>query len=67
MERESAYNWFFWDALWVQDKDDDVKVSGKSTALYFGDRTRPWLGFFGMGTLSLLLLAGNRGGLGVYG
>ncbi len=29
-----------------QDKDDDVLIGVKSTALLFGANTRPWLGFF---------------------
>ena len=40
-----------------QDKEDDVLIGVKSTALKFGDKSLPWLqGFFG-GALALLALA----------
>jgi 4-hydroxybenzoate polyprenyltransferase len=51
----------------VQDKDDDVKVGMKSTALYFGDQTKSWLGIFGTVTISSLILAGGMDNLGMYG
>jgi 4-hydroxybenzoate polyprenyltransferase len=41
-----------------QDKEDDVLVGVKSTALKFGDATRPWLAAFYGGTITLLAAAG---------
>ncbi len=47
-----------------QDKEDDALVGLKSTALKFGDRTKPWLtGFFGAAVL-LIALAGHMAGAG---
>ncbi len=47
-----------------QDKEDDVLIGVKSTALLFGAATRPWLiGFYGAALL-LLLAAGLTAGLG---
>ncbi len=41
-----------------QDKEDDVLIGLKSTALKFGEFTRPWLfGFYG-GTTALMVVAG---------
>jgi 4-hydroxybenzoate polyprenyltransferase len=41
-----------------QDKDDDILIGVKSTALKFGSNTRPWLtGFFALTTLLLALAA----------
>jgi 4-hydroxybenzoate polyprenyltransferase len=37
-----------------QDKDDDILIGVKSTALKFGDSTRPWLAFFFVLTSVLL-------------
>lgn len=46
-----------------QDKDDDLMIGVKSTALRFGDRTRPWLaGFYGLAVL-FLGIAGALAGL----
>jgi 4-hydroxybenzoate polyprenyltransferase len=39
-----------------QDKDDDVLIGVKSTALLFGANTKPWLGFFFL-TAGLLIAA----------
>lgn len=41
-----------------QDKKDDEKLGMKSTALYFGDRTKPWLKKFYLITIMLWLYAG---------
>ncbi|WCR53067.1 MAG: 4-hydroxybenzoate octaprenyltransferase [Wolbachia endosymbiont of Ctenocephalides orientis wCori] len=41
-----------------QDKKDDEKLGMKSTALYFGDKTKPWLKKFYLITLMLWLYAG---------
>ena len=42
----------------TQDKDDDVLIGVKSTALLFGDQTKPWLTGFSVVMLSSLVLAG---------
>lgn len=41
-----------------QDKEDDVKLGVKSTALRFQENTKPWLSAFTMAMLSGLILAG---------
>ena len=46
-----------------QDKEDDVLVGVKSTALKFGDATRPWLAAFYGGTITLLAAAGMHAAL----
>ena len=47
-----------------QDKEDDILIGVKSTALKFGARTRIWLiGFYG-GTILLIGMAGQVSGLG---
>lgn len=46
-----------------QDKEDDRRLGIGSTALRFGDRTKPWLGVFYGGFVVLLLLAGLTAGL----
>lgn len=53
---------FFWtlgyDTIYAhQDKADDIRVGVKSTALKFGEKTKPWIsGFYG---ISLLLMAAS--------
>ncbi|KAL0738856.1 hypothetical protein Bca4012_015066 [Brassica carinata] len=47
-----------------QDKDDDVKVGVKSTALRFGDNTKLWLTGFGTASMGLLALSGLSADLG---
>ncbi|CAM6125345.1 unnamed protein product [Calypogeia fissa] len=47
-----------------QDKEDDVKVGVKSTALRFGNETRTWLTGFSTGCVTFLTLAGYNCGLG---
>lgn len=42
----------------TQDKEDDVKVGVKSTALMFQERTKLWLGGFTAAMLSGLVVAG---------
>jgi len=50
-----------------QDKEDDVLIGVKSTALKFGDATRSWLWAFYGGTVALLAAAGHLAGLhGAY-
>ncbi|CDP12395.1 unnamed protein product [Coffea canephora] len=41
-----------------QDKDDDLKVGVKSTALRFGDSTKEWLTGFGLACIGSLALSG---------
>ncbi|KAJ4912997.1 4-hydroxybenzoate polyprenyltransferase [Raphanus sativus] len=47
-----------------QDKEDDVKVGVKSTALRFGDNTKLWLTGFGTASMGLLALSGLSADLG---
>jgi 4-hydroxybenzoate polyprenyltransferase len=60
---------FFWtlgyDTIYAhQDKEDDLIVGVKSTALKLGERTRPWLfAFYGLAA-ALFALAGALAGLG---
>lgn len=46
-----------------QDKEDDRRIGVGSTALRFGDRTKPWLCVFYGGFTALLLTAGLSAGL----
>lgn len=46
-----------------QDKQDDLLVGVKSTALRLGDATRPWLGVFYAATMILLAASGYTAGL----
>lgn len=50
--------------LICQDKEDDMKVGVKSTALRFGNATKPWLAVFGTGCVTCLTLAGFNCDLG---
>lgn len=60
---------FFWtmgyDTIYAhQDKEDDALIGVKSTALKFGDTTRPWIaGFYGL-VIALLGVAAWQGGVG---
>ena len=48
------------------DREDDVKIGVKSTAILFGHRDRFWVGVFQVLTLVMLILAGHmaeRGGI----
>ncbi|KAL6350974.1 hypothetical protein AAG906_031560 [Vitis piasezkii] len=47
-----------------QDKEDDLKVGVKSTALRFGDSTKEWLSGFGIACISSLALSGFNADLG---
>jgi 4-hydroxybenzoate polyprenyltransferase len=47
-----------------QDKEDDAIVGLKSTALRFGERTKPWLTLFFALALALLALSGYGAGAG---
>ena len=46
----------------LQDKSDDVLIGVKSTALLFGDQTKPWLTGFSALMLSSLVLVGVNSG-----
>jgi 4-hydroxybenzoate polyprenyltransferase len=49
----------FYDTIYAhQDKDDDVMIGVKSTALKLGENTRPALAFFALIALALFTLAG---------
>ncbi|XVF44532.1 hypothetical protein PTKIN_Ptkin02bG0131800 [Pterospermum kingtungense] len=47
-----------------QDKEDDVKVGVKSTALRFGDSTKEWTAGFGILCISSLALSGFNADIG---
>lgn len=47
-----------------QDKEDDLKVGIKSTALRFGDQTQIWLSGFGVACISCLTLSGFNADVG---
>jgi 4-hydroxybenzoate polyprenyltransferase len=60
---------FFWtlfyDTIYAhQDKEDDALIGVKSTARYFGDKTRSWLTGFAIVTIMLLMLVVITAGLG---
>ena len=48
-----------------QDKEDDVRIGVKSSALALGDKTRPWLFIFYGAALTLWGAAGQAVGLGL--
>ncbi|PQP94376.1 4-hydroxybenzoate polyprenyltransferase mitochondrial isoform X1 [Prunus yedoensis var. nudiflora] len=47
-----------------QDKEDDLKVGVKSTALRFGDSTKEWITGFGIMCISSLALSGYNAEIG---
>ncbi|XP_057466135.1 4-hydroxybenzoate geranyltransferase 2 [Actinidia eriantha] len=47
-----------------QDKEDDLKVGVKSTALLFGDSTKKWVTGFGMACIFSLALSGFNANIG---
>jgi len=47
-----------------QDKEDDLKVGVKSTALRFGDLTKYWISGFGAACIGSLALSGYNADLG---
>jgi 4-hydroxybenzoate polyprenyltransferase len=47
------------------DRDDDLRVGVKSTAILFGRYDRPLIGLFHIATLILLAIAGHSAGLGL--
>lgn len=48
----------------IQDKEDDLKVGVKSTALRFGDSTKEWISGFGLACISSLALSGINADIG---
>jgi len=42
----------------MQDKEDDLQIGVKSTALLFGEKTKYWLWLFNVGMVTNLILAG---------
>lgn len=51
--------------LGIQDKEDDLKVGVKSTALRFGDSTKEWITGFGIACLGGLALSGFNAEIGI--
>ncbi|XP_021288596.1 4-hydroxybenzoate geranyltransferase 2-like isoform X1 [Herrania umbratica] len=47
-----------------QDKEDDIKVGVKSTALKFGDSSKEWTTAFAIACISSLALSGYNAGIG---
>ncbi|KAL6583821.1 Palmitoyl-protein thioesterase 1 [Orobanche minor] len=47
-----------------QDKEDDLRVGVKSTALRFGDSTKEWVAGFGLANIGSLALSGFNANLG---
>ena len=55
----------FYDTIYAhQDKEDDALIGVKSTARYFGDRTRAWLTGFAVATILLLMAMVTAADLG---
>ncbi len=48
------------------DREDDVKVGVRSTAILFGDADRFFVGLSQIAVLAVLVLAGRQAGLGVF-
>lgn len=48
------------------DRDDDIRIGVKSTAILFGDNDRLMIGLFQLFMLGILLLVGSQVGLGIY-
>jgi len=60
---------FFWtlevDTIYAhQDKEDDVKVGVKSTALLLGDSTKFWTSIFGLASIGSFALSGFNANIG---
>ncbi|XP_037449163.1 4-hydroxybenzoate polyprenyltransferase, mitochondrial isoform X2 [Triticum dicoccoides] len=55
----SGLSWFLMIiSVTCQDKEDDLKVGVKSTALRFGDSTKQWISAFGAASIGSLALSG---------
>lgn len=48
------------------DREDDLKIGVKSTAILFGDYDRLWVGILQLGTLLILSIVGQLNGLGIW-
>ncbi len=48
------------------DRDDDIRIGVKSTAILFGEYDRLMIGLFQLSVLGILLLVGNKIDLGLY-
>lgn len=48
------------------DRDDDIRIGVKSTAILFGENDRLMIGMFQLFMLGILLLVGSQIGLGLY-
>ena len=48
------------------DRDDDLKIGLKSTAILFGDADRTWIGVFQLTFFVVLLVVGNQAKLGAW-
>ncbi|MDJ0388953.1 4-hydroxybenzoate octaprenyltransferase [Roseomonas sp. E05] len=64
----AAFLWILgYDTIYAhQDREDDALVGVRSTALRFGERTRPFLVFCYGGMVGLMLLAGALAGAGPW-
>ena len=51
--------------MFIKDKEDDLKVGVKSTALRFGDSTKDWITGFGTACISSLALCGFNADIGI--
>lgn len=49
----------------LQDKEDDLKVGVRSTALRFGALTKEWITGFGIACISSLALSGFNAEIGI--
>lgn len=48
------------------DRDDDIRIGVKSTAILFGEYDRSMIGLLQLSMLGILLLVGNKSGLGDF-
>lgn len=49
-----------------QDKEDDLRVGVKSTALRFGELTKEWISGFGIACIGSLALSGYNAEIGMF-
>lgn len=66
---EYHFKWIFFlleglSLVIFQDKDDDLKVGVKSTALRFGNSTKEWISGFGAACIISLALSGYNADIG---
>ncbi len=71
----SAWLLFIANLLWTTgydtmygmcDREDDLKIGVKSTAILFGDHDRLWVGILQLGTLLMLSIVGQLNELGIW-